>query len=83
MLTPKNNIKQKISAAMDKMREKKVARLEKKVDKVKGKMAPKTFNAPMEMRKKETKTYYQNKGMDTMSKAKEGFDKIKGGMKNY
>jgi hypothetical protein len=41
MLTPKNNLKQKLSAAMDKMREKKVARLENKVEKVKGKMQPK------------------------------------------
>lgn len=41
MLTPKNNLKQKLSAAMDKMREKKVARLETKVEKVKGKMQPK------------------------------------------
>ena len=53
MLTPKNNLKQKLSAAMDKMREKKVARLENKVEKVKGKMQPKPMFNELNKRMKD------------------------------
>lgn len=67
MLKPKGNLKEKISAAMDRMKERKTS-----------KKAMKSFKNTPRLEVKMT-----SKPMDTVSKAKEGFDKIKGGMKNY
>jgi len=67
MLKPKGNLKEKISAAMDRMKG--------------SKMSKKTMKSFKNTPKLEVKM--TSKPMDTMSKAKEGFDKIKSGMKNY